>query len=286
MLSKAVSYSKTSSNIGLQSCIEELFCCGEPDCGYHVHSDHNFHGHSCSFCGNRCTIQFVVLSLKSMQRLKDSFPADTLCISHPLMQCDCCKMVAFPVGIDGDLLHYSYGGVYDEEGRSYPVHYLSSSSCFNQHCHPHCFRADINILPVLLRKSLINDLYQRMVVDEVMRPLDLAHYQDIVTLSSGKSRKMRISGTKKYLHGDDAAKYKSKDSMVTFLCVNGVDGDDDSVDMDDDDESLSESKDDEKEPPKKGKQRSWWFGTQCLRSQDQTGCFIDRICCSISGTVR
>ena len=62
--SPLVSYSKTSSNIGLQSCVEELFCCGEPDCGYHVHSDHNFHGHSCSFCGNRCTIQFVVLSLK------------------------------------------------------------------------------------------------------------------------------------------------------------------------------------------------------------------------------
>ena len=249
--SPLVSYQSKSSNIGLQSCVEELFCCGEAGCHYHCHSDHNFNPHSCSFCGNRCDIHFVVLSLKSMGRLEQSFPSDIHCISHPMMQCDCCKMITFPTGIDGELLHYCYGGIYDEEGRSYPVHYLSSSACFDQHCHPHCFRSDINIVPILLQKSFVNDLVQRMVIKQTLKCLDLSLYQDIISLSSSKSRKMRVSGTKTYLNGDDAAKYKSKDSAVTFLCAQIADDD---ADGEDDDESLSESKDDEKSEPNAPKQ--------------------------------
>ena len=46
--------------------------------------------------------------------------------------------------------------------------------------------------------------------------MDLNYYQNIISLSSGKSRKMRISGTKAYLNKHKHPN-KSKYSSVDFL---------------------------------------------------------------------
>eukprot|EP00484_Ammonia_sp_Unknown_P009644 CAMPEP_0197080738 /NCGR_PEP_ID=MMETSP1384-20130603/214285_1 /TAXON_ID=29189 /ORGANISM="Ammonia sp." /LENGTH=421 /DNA_ID=CAMNT_0042519629 /DNA_START=441 /DNA_END=1706 /DNA_ORIENTATION=- len=49
--------------------------------------------------------------------------------------------------------------------------------------------------------------------------MDLCHYQNIISLTSGKSRKLRMSGTKTFLNATKAAKYKSRESPVSFLCA-------------------------------------------------------------------